>query len=141
LPNKEKITYIVESCELISAVSAGGNLKKAEIIMATRYCLNVALTLKPERVDEFLKIMQNSQLATLTTEPAARQFVVGRSQTNPNEFFLHEEYDDLAAFQAHTRTPHYQAWSQFVETNPFSADIRADFYETVPPLLPTDRLM
>jgi autoinducer 2-degrading protein len=104
------------------------------VCMATRYCVNVSLSLKPERVDEFLRVIQHDQRETLASEPGARQFEVGRSPTNPNEFFLHEEYDDLAAFQAHTRTTHFQEWNQFVESHPFTAEVRADFYETVPSL-------
>jgi autoinducer 2-degrading protein len=108
-----------------------------ETIMATRYCLNVRLCLKSERVEEFLRLMRHDQRETLTKEPGCRQFELGRSVSDPCQFFLHEEYDDIAAFQAHTQTPHYAEWQQFVQSDPFTSDIVADFYETIPPLVGT----
>ena len=40
-------------------------------------------------------------------EPGCRQFFVSRSEDNPDRFFLYEEYDDEAAFDAHRETPHF----------------------------------
>ena len=60
----------------------------------SRYCVNMALYLKPDRVGEFIKVILADKEATLRLEPGARQFTFGRSPTDPTRFFLHEEFDD-----------------------------------------------
>ena len=39
--------------------------------------------------------------------PDAGKFFVSRSEDNPDRFFLYEEYDDEAAFDAHLGTPDF----------------------------------
>ena len=41
-------------------------------------------------------------------EPGCRKFFVSRSRDDSDHFFLYEEYDDEAAFDTHTRTPHFE---------------------------------
>jgi len=41
-------------------------------------------------------------------EPACRLFQAHRSADNPREFFLYEQYDDEAGFQAHLATDAFQ---------------------------------
>ena len=41
-------------------------------------------------------------------EPACRVYQVHRSTEDPRRFFLYEQYDDEAGFEAHTRTEHVE---------------------------------
>jgi quinol monooxygenase YgiN len=42
-------------------------------------------------------------------EPACRFYQAHRSTDDPCLFFIYEQYDDEAGFEAHTRTHHFQA--------------------------------
>lgn len=41
-------------------------------------------------------------------EPGNRQFTVNRSQENPNEFLLYEQYANEQAYLDHQQTPHFK---------------------------------
>jgi len=41
-------------------------------------------------------------------EPGCLMYVVHRSLDDPRTFFLYEQYDDEAAFQAHRETDHFK---------------------------------
>ena len=43
-------------------------------------------------------------------EPGCRMYVVHRSTTDPRRFFLYEQYDDLAALDAHRASPHFSLY-------------------------------
>jgi quinol monooxygenase YgiN len=43
-------------------------------------------------------------------EPGCRSYVVQRAIENPLVFLLYEAYDDETAYEAHTRTPHFQEY-------------------------------
>jgi quinol monooxygenase YgiN len=40
-------------------------------------------------------------------EPGCRTYEVHRSLEEPREFLIFEQYDDLAALEAHRQTPHF----------------------------------
>jgi quinol monooxygenase YgiN len=42
-------------------------------------------------------------------EPGNRQFTINRSQDNPNEFLLYEQYVNEQAYLDHQQTPHFKA--------------------------------
>jgi len=59
-----------------------------------------------ERIRELLEI-----LAPLCrAEPACRLYQAHRSPEDPREFYIYEQYDDEAAFQAHMQTDHFEAY-------------------------------
>ena len=95
-----------------------------------RYCVNMALFLKPERVDDFLKVILADREGTLQ-EPGNRQFTVGRSTTDPTLFYLHEEFVDADGMAEHRKTPHYDVWAAFKLTDPFVKPPVTDVYEEV----------
>jgi len=97
----------------------------------SRFCLNVKLWLKPERVDDFLRVILEDRQRTLELEPTCKQFTVGKSTKEENVFFLHEEYDDRAAFDAHLQTPHFFLWKQFCESDPFTQPEQVDFFNEI----------
>lgn len=43
-------------------------------------------------------------------EPACRQFTVHRSPEDPRLFFLYEQYDDEAGFEAHAASEHVERY-------------------------------
>jgi quinol monooxygenase YgiN len=59
-----------------------------------------------ERVREVLEIMGPLSRA----EPACRFYQAHRSPDDPRVFFLYEQYDDEAGYQAHMASDHFEAY-------------------------------
>ena len=57
-----------------------------------------------ERVAEVLA----TNAALSEQEPGCRMFIAHRAVDDPRTFLLYEQYDDEAAFKAHTETAHFQ---------------------------------
>ena len=71
----------------------------------------VNLTVRPDRVEEFLAGLHLNATATLRDEPGCLRFDVHRHAEQPNQFLLYEIYADEDAFYIHHRAaPHYAAW-------------------------------
>jgi quinol monooxygenase YgiN len=51
-------------------------------------------------------------VAATRDEAGCLQFIAFRSQSDPDQFLLYEQYEDEEAFQAHRETPHFR---QYVE--------------------------
>jgi autoinducer 2-degrading protein len=43
-------------------------------------------------------------------EPGCRMYVVHRGKDDPAKFFIYEQYDDEAAFDAHRASPHFERY-------------------------------
>ena len=71
------------------------------------FAVVVTLSLKPGTEETFLGLMHSNARASLTTEEGCHQFDVATDPARPDEVFLYELYSDLAAFQAHLKTPHF----------------------------------
>ena len=70
------------------------------------YVLAVEWTAKAGQGDRIAEIQK--EFAPLARqEPGCREFFVSRSEDNPDRFFLYEECDDEAAFDAHLGTPDF----------------------------------
>ena len=95
-------------------------------------CLNVRMTVRPERRDEFLRSILADQAGTLANEPLARAFVVGEDIHDHNTFYLHEQYVGAAGFEAHKAAPHFAPWQAFVDTEPFVGPLHVDFFDSIP---------
>lgn len=99
------------------------------------YCLNVELCVKPERRDEFLKVIENNARGSNNDEPLCRQYDYGESTTTPNTFYFHEQYDGKdggrEGFDAHAASPHFQVWETFATTDPFTKPPIVSFYRTI----------
>jgi quinol monooxygenase YgiN len=98
------------------------------IMSSKPFCLNVRLDVKPERRDEFLKVIQHDGKSTVANELDALQFVVGEDVDSTNTFYLHEQYKSEDAFTYHTQTPHYAKWQTFCNSDPFVKDPVVDMY-------------
>ena len=74
----------------------------------------VRLEVKPDRVDDFLKLV-SFNASESRKEPGNLRFDVVRSIDNPTLFRLYEVYRDAAAVAAHQATPHYAKWRAEIE--------------------------
>jgi quinol monooxygenase YgiN len=91
-------------------------------------CLNVKLSVKPGRREDFLKEIQNDAKQTMATEPGAVQFVLGEDRETTNVFYLHEQYTTSEDLDIHQKTPHFIEWTKFKETDPFTEPPVVDLY-------------
>ena len=57
-----------------------------------------------ERIQEILGLMA----APSRAEPACRFYQAHRSPEDPRVFFMYEQYDDEAGYQAHMATEHFE---------------------------------
>ncbi len=74
----------------------------------------VRLEVKPDRVDDFLRLV-TFNASESRKEPGNLRFDVVRSIDSPTKFGLYEVYRDDAAVRAHQATPHYAKWRGEVE--------------------------
>jgi autoinducer 2-degrading protein len=74
----------------------------------------VLLEVKPERVDDFLKLV-SFNASESRKEPGNLRFDVVRSVDNPTLYRLYEVYRDDAAIRAHQATAHYARWRAEIE--------------------------
>jgi autoinducer 2-degrading protein len=73
----------------------------------------VTLTVKPDRLEEFVEGIGVNARASLRDEPGCLRFDVHRSIEDPHRFYLYEVYADEDAFYvAHRKAPHYAAWRE-----------------------------
>ncbi|MGD0810668.1 MAG: putative quinol monooxygenase [Acidimicrobiales bacterium] len=71
-------------------------------------------------------------VAATRTEPGCLQFVAYRSQKDPDQFVLYEQYVDDAAFEAHRQTPHFHSYVEGIIV-PLLSERQADRYDEVDP--------
>lgn len=89
--------------------------------------VTVDFTVKPQFVAEFRAEMVRNARASRETEPGCRRFDVAWSDRDPTLVFLYELYDDMAAFEAHTRTGHFKAFD--AKTAPWVAAKSARLFQ------------
>jgi autoinducer 2-degrading protein len=61
-------------------------------------------------------------------EPGVQVYLPNRDPQDPSRFFIYEQYDDEAAYTAHTETEHFKR-DGFGDAIPRLADRRREFYE------------
>jgi (4S)-4-hydroxy-5-phosphonooxypentane-2,3-dione isomerase len=73
------------------------------------FVLQVAIKIKPENVDAFMKkCIENGNAAR--TEPGCRQFDILVDPGDQTRVMLYEVYNDEKAFGAHQATPHFKKY-------------------------------
>ena len=101
----------------------------------------VNLTVRPNRVEEFLDGIHANALASVRDEPGCLRFDVHRSTEQPQRFVLYEIYASPGAFYTqHRNTPHYVAWRKVAthclerggQTNTFAVPVFPDDLPEVP---------
>mmetsp|Transcript_37926 Transcript_37926/g.77403 ORF Transcript_37926/g.77403 Transcript_37926/m.77403 type:complete len:235 (-) Transcript_37926:294-998(-) len=96
-------------------------------VMSAPFAINVKFKVKPERRDEFLRIMKNNIKQTMTTEPNALQFLIGKDLDEEDVYFLHEEYKSRQDHaDPHSKTTYYEECMAFFATEPFAEPHQAD---------------
>ena len=66
--------------------------------------------IEPERIDEFLKVIEEDVAGSRKEEGCLRFDVLRASETR---FFFYEAYVDAAAVDMHKAQPHFKLWSDF----------------------------
>jgi quinol monooxygenase YgiN len=79
-----------------------------------------------ERIAELIEIMTPLSRA----EPACRFYQAHRSPDDPRLFFLYEQYEDAAGYEAHMATPHFEEYVRGEAIPRLESRERA-FYETM----------
>jgi len=91
----------------------------------------VRLEVKPDRVNDFLKLV-SFNAAESRKEPGNLRFDVVRSVDNPTLYRLYEVYRDDDAIRAHQATPHYTKWRAEIEALLVTPRLSEKFTSVVP---------
>jgi len=97
------------------------------------FCVNLKCSVKPERRDDFIALIQRNQRLTLQDEPEALQYIVGGDVDDQNTFYIHKQFASKEAFKFHKETPHNTDWKQFKQSGAFSSPPITDFYDGMHP--------
>lgn len=84
-------------------------------LMSKPFSVIVEAEIKPDRMDEFMTMIQKNAEAS-RKEPGCIRFDVLRAQDNENKFWFYEVYENPAAVDFHKTQSHYQAWADFKES-------------------------
>lgn len=77
----------------------------------------VTVEIEKTRVPEFLEIMKEDAIDTVTKENGGcYKFDVLKDKESDNKFHFYEIYRDADAFAYHQTTPHFQKWIDFKAT-------------------------
>ena len=72
-------------------------------------CLTVTYIIMPGHEGEAVEFLRKMTAPT-RAEPGNIMYQAHRSTAEPRKFLLYEQYVDLAAFEAHRASPHYQEY-------------------------------
>ena len=96
------------------------------------FAVIVAVKIKPERTEEFLKVMHADAQGS-RGEPDCLRFDLLKDEKDPNKFYFYEVYaNGKEAMDYHKSMDHYKAWTAFkesggVESQEASKAIAIDF--------------
>ena len=74
------------------------------------YAIFVSVKIKPDKVDQFLEVIEDDSICSVRDEPGCVRFDVLQDTSDPLQYYFYEVYRDEAGFQAHTQTPHLARW-------------------------------
>jgi len=80
------------------------------------FALNVKMSILPEKREAWLKQILDDQSCTRNNEEGNLQFSLSEDTETPNVFYLHEQFVDESAFQAHAASPHFARYDDFCKT-------------------------
>ena len=103
---------ILSSCHAFSMSMSSTNNKRP-------YAVNLKFSVKPSRREDFLSLIKENQRKTLELEPASLQYTVGEDLSNPNTFYIHEQFIGAEGFDAHRDIDHAGDWAAFKSSDPF----------------------
>jgi (4S)-4-hydroxy-5-phosphonooxypentane-2,3-dione isomerase len=74
------------------------------------YVVMVRCHIKPEQLSAFQDAIADNARHSVLDEPGCQRFDVVQEVDDPTLIWLYEVYDDRAAFEYHTTTPHFFRW-------------------------------
>jgi len=83
-----------------------------EIVPSETIGLVVEAEIVPERMDDFLEMIQKNAEGS-RAEAGNLRFDVIKSQDNPNKFYFYELWKNGEAVASHKKEPHFALWSEF----------------------------
>ena len=78
------------------------------------FVMAAELRVAPDRVDEFLALIERQARTSLEQEAGCHQFDVCQSEEDPAQVLLYEVYDDAAAFDVHVETERFKTFFEQV---------------------------
>ena len=94
-----------------------------------RYCLNVRVGIKEDRIAEFEAAIRQNEIGT-RTEPRNLRYSYGKTK-NPGEYIFQEVFVEEQGFKEHAAAPHFAKWEAFAATEPFTAPPVIDFWTAI----------
>lgn len=76
------------------------------------FVITVDFTVKPGAMTAFRKLIDRNARDSCADEPGCRRFDVLVPTEPADKILLYEIYDDRAAFDAHLKTPHFDAFNR-----------------------------
>eukprot|EP00446_Apocalathium_sp_SHHI-4_P041120 CAMPEP_0177341860 /NCGR_PEP_ID=MMETSP0368-20130122/26731_1 /TAXON_ID=447022 ORGANISM="Scrippsiella hangoei-like, Strain SHHI-4" /NCGR_SAMPLE_ID=MMETSP0368 /ASSEMBLY_ACC=CAM_ASM_000363 /LENGTH=279 /DNA_ID=CAMNT_0018803181 /DNA_START=51 /DNA_END=890 /DNA_ORIENTATION=+ len=85
---------------------------------ATGSAVLVTVDIKPDRIDDFLKAMEDdvTKSRDKALDPGCLRFDLLRDREDPNKFVFYEAYSDDEGAAQHKTTSHYKSWADFKGT-------------------------
>jgi autoinducer 2-degrading protein len=83
----------------------------------TPFALVVTVEIKPDRIEDFLKVIEADAIGSREKEEGGcLRFDVLRDRADPNKFVFYEVYQDDDAAARHKGMPHFKLWTDFKES-------------------------
>lgn len=76
------------------------------------FCIVVDAEIHPDRMDEFLRVMEEDAAGS-RAEPGCLRFDVVQNQEQKNKFMFYEVYQNAEAVEFHKKQPHFKLWTDF----------------------------
>jgi quinol monooxygenase YgiN len=96
---------------------AGARAREGQFVIVAEF------EVRPEGLERFLELAKADASQSVAKEPGCRQFDVTVDRAG-NRVLLYEVYDDEAAFEAHLKTPHLEAFRAGIEPLAVSRNVR-----------------
>jgi autoinducer 2-degrading protein len=88
----------------------------ARAMSTAPFAVIVAVSIKPDRVPEFLEVMHADAKGS-REEPGCLRFDLLKDEKDPNKFYFYEVYKNGGeAMDYHKSMDHYKAWTAFKES-------------------------
>ena len=89
------------------------------------FAIWVAVQVKPERRDDFLKAIEEDARGSREDEPGCLRFDVLQDGEDSDRYYFYEVYRDEGALEAHRAAPHYQVWAAAVASGVLAGPAQA----------------
>jgi len=93
------------------------------------YAVVVTFEITPDRVADFMPLMQANAATSLANEPDCLRFDICTDPARPGDIHLYELYSNRAGFDAHLASAHFKTFDAQIAPMIASKDVRT--YETV----------